>query len=214
MTIKNKTTNVGLVLPFRQSAWKAWCSQNLWNIYKTVKAHCTECWITSLLNTEMKTAFDGFVTCFHFMSDAADQQDGRLRQSLAQREGFRLSPEVTTGQRRLWVGLLCENPHPTSLLVSKQFYWVEWGVFDVESLLEGSNASPPVHQAALKYSWWASLWMMPVSPDSNQPSSATFHLQKAVSGLCDIFRWNVMIHAYFRAERIFTFSKQSQIWDS
>lgn len=87
-------------------------------------------------------ASDGFVTCFHFMSDAADQQDGRLRQSLAQREGTRLSPEVTTGQRRSWVGLLCENPHPASVLVSKQFYWAEWDVFDVESLLEGSNASP------------------------------------------------------------------------
>lgn len=69
-----------------------------------------------------------------------------------EREGIRLSPEVTTGQRRPWVGLLCENPHPTSLLVSKQFYWVEWDVFDVESLLEGSNAVPAVHQAALKYS--------------------------------------------------------------
>lgn len=76
MTIKNKTTNVGLALPFRQSACKAWRSQHLWNIYKTVKAHRTECWITSPLNTEMKTASDGFVTCFHFMSDSADQQDG------------------------------------------------------------------------------------------------------------------------------------------
>lgn len=96
-------------------------------------------------------ASDGFVTCFHFMSDSADQQDGRLWQSLTPRGSIRLSPEVITVQRCLWVGLLYENPHPTSLLVSKQLYWVEWDVFDVESLLEGSNASLPVHQAALKH---------------------------------------------------------------
>lgn len=82
-----------LLLPFRQSAWKAWRSQNLWNIYKTVKVHRTECWVTSLLNMEMKVASNGFVTCFHFMSDAADQQDGRLRQSLVQRERASGSPQ-------------------------------------------------------------------------------------------------------------------------
>lgn len=64
---------------------------------------------------------------------------------------------LTMVQRCPRVGLfiylfLCEKPHPASRLGSKQFYGRagEWDVFDAETLLEGSDASLSVYQAALR----------------------------------------------------------------
>lgn len=59
---------------------------------------------------------------------------------------------LTTVQGCPRVGFSCENPHPASRLGSKLFYSRagEWDVFDVVSSLEGSDASLPVCQAALR----------------------------------------------------------------